>query len=34
MTGSADIRLQIRGDGWDPEYRFHRIVLVQAVSTG
>ena len=29
---TADIRLQIRGDGWDLEYRFHRIVLIQAVS--
>lgn len=30
---TADISLHIRGDGWDLVYRFHRIVLIQAVST-
>ena len=30
---TADISLWIRGDEWDLGYRFHRIVLTQAVST-
>src|SRR5258706_1563246 len=29
---TADINLHTRGDGWDLGYRFHRIVLIQAVS--
>jgi hypothetical protein len=30
---TADISLRIRGEAWDLEYRLHRIVLTQAVST-